>query len=539
MFRQRWVRFAGFGLTGYSLLAGAQPLPDDAALEARAARIGDIRIAVDDVFETRPGRNWNGLYRLANRLHASTDAETIELQLLFSPGNLYVRRKLDESARILRSRRYFNDATIVPVAYHDDNTVDVEVRAHDVWTFSPGISFGRAGGANRTSFQLEDTNLFGWGKTLALQRSSNVDRTSWLLNYADSNLFGSWWRLDLDYADSSDGYLHQVALARPFYALDAPWSFAVTTATDESLVTRYDRGRQIDAFRSERGLLDIGGGLSTGRSGNWIKRWLGGFHYEKVRFTDTGALQGVLPEDRLLSYPWAGVEWLEDNYRTTRNLDQIGRTEDLALGRSLRLTAGLADSVFGADRTSWMLGARTSAGFDLGTERYLLGSLSFTGRLESGGLEEGRVDIDTNFYLRQSSHRVFYAGLSGEWGIHLDADRQLLLGGDNGLRGYPLRYRGGSARALLTVEERFYTDWRPLQLFQVGGAVFFDAGRVWGEDPVATAASGLLTDVGVGLRFGSLRSGLGNVVHVDLAIPLGREPGMDGVQLLVQTKRSF
>ncbi len=52
-------------------------------------------------------------------------------------------------------------------------------------------------------------------------------------------------------------------------------------------------------------------------------------------------------------------------------------------------------------------------------------------------------------------------------------------------------------------------------------------------------SSGVLKDVGIGLRFGSLRSGLGNVIHVDLAMPLDPQPGMDGVQLVIETKRSF
>ena len=43
----------------------------------------------------------------------------------------------------------------------------------------------------------------------------------------------------------------------------------------------------------------------------------------------------------------------------------------------------------------------------------------------------------------------------------LDPDQQLLIGGDTGLRGYPLGYESGTSRGLLTVEQRFYTDWYP------------------------------------------------------------------------------
>ncbi len=38
--------------------------------------------------------------------------------------------------------------------------------------------------------------------------------------------------------------------------------------------------------------------------------------------------------------------------------------------------------------------------------------------------------------------------------MHLDPEEQLLLGGDSGLRGYPLRYQAGKARALAVIEQR-------------------------------------------------------------------------------------
>ena len=107
------------------------------------------------------------------------------------------------------------------------------------------------------------------------------------------------------------------------------------------------------------------------------------------------------------------------------------------------------------------------------------------------------------------------------------------------MRGYPLRYQSGTASALLTVEERFYTDWFPFHLFNVGAAVFADAGRTWGRDVAGEEPLGMLSDVGIGLRIGNARSGLGNVLHIDLAVPLVRQPGIDAVQLLIETRHSF
>src|ERR1700684_3894646 len=116
---------------------------------------------------------------------------------------------------------------------------------------------------------------------------------------------------------------------------------------------------------------------------------------------------------------------------------------------------------------------------------------------------------------------------------------QLLLGGDNGLRGYPLRFESGTSRGLFTVAQRFFTDWYPFCLVRVGGAVFADVGRTWGTGVIGNSDPGLLKDVGFGLRLGNTRSGLGNVLHVDFAFPLSSEAGIQKFQFLVQTMQSF
>jgi hemolysin activation/secretion protein len=240
-----------------------------------------------------------------------------------------------------------------------------------------------------------------------------------------------------------------------------------------------------------------------------------------------------------VAYPWVGIEMLEDNYLSTRNLDQIGRTEDLHLGRSARFEAGFASTAFGSTRNAFILNGVLQAGTDLGRERFMINGVGWRGRLEDGSLHNGELDASTRFYLRHSERRVFFASVSASLTSNLDPEDQLLLGGDNGLRGYPLRYQAGKANALITLEERFYSSWQPLKLVNVGAAVFFDTGRAWGQDPYAAAPAGWLSDVGIGLRLGSARSGLGNVLHIDLAMPLNRSNDIDSLQLLIETKKSF
>ncbi len=91
----------------------------------------------------------------------------------------------------------------------------------------------------------------------------------------------------------------------------------------------------------------------------------------------------------------------------------------------------------------------------------------------------------------------------------------------------------------MTAEQRYFTDWYPFRLFRVGGAIFADVGRTWGENPVGGAPAGWLKDIGVGLRLGSTRSTGRDVVHIDIAFPLDGDPSIDDVQFLLESKRSF
>jgi hemolysin activation/secretion protein len=129
--------------------------------------------------------------------------------------------------------------------------------------------------------------------------------------------------------------------------------------------------------------------------------------------------------------------------------------------------------------------------------------------------------------------------VSATAGQELDLDNPVRLGGDTGLRGYPLRYQNGESKLLVTVEQRYFTDWYPLRLVRVGAAIFADVGRVWGPNPVGEERKGWLADVGFGLRLALTRSASRKVIHVDVAFPLGGDTTIDDVQFLLESRRSF
>lgn len=518
-------------------------IPSPEELQKRHAAIGSVAIDVEDIFDEDDPRENALPYRLANDLKIATRDTTIREQLLFGPGDQYSAQKAEETARLLRERNYLADAEVTPTAYDPGtNTVDMKVRVRDVWTLEPGVGFGRSGGANSSRIRVADEDLLGFGQEVALEYKSDPDRSGLSLQFHDPNLRHSRWGLDAKVADNSDGTVATMALERPFYSLDSRWSAGLAGGSDRQATTLYDLGEKVDEFNSDYTSLAIQAGTSNGLVNGWARRWLAGYRYDKAHFgyaSGGDAPSTGIPEDRLLSYPWVGFEFVEDHYSTTHNHDQIGRTEDVFLGHRFNGSLGWATQALGSDRSAGVFSLGADYGRPFGERDTVQLGANWSGRYESGATSDSLLEAGARYYHAFDESNLFLAAVEGAHAHALDEDRQLQLGGDNGLRGYPLRYQNGTSRALITAEERYFTDWYPFRLFRVGGAVFGDMGRTWGQAPFSSEPLGWLGDVGVGLRLGNARSGIGNVLHVDLAFPVASTADVDSMQVLIQAQKTF
>jgi outer membrane protein assembly factor BamA len=515
-------------------------IPSPAELEAQGAVIGRIIVIPADIFDPSiPGESgW--LYRTANKLHINTRAAVIRGQLMFKSGDRYDARLIQENERFLRKNDYLYDAQIVPVAF-DGHTVDLEVRSKDVWTLNPGFNFGRSGGKNATNIHVQEENLLGTGRKVELAWDSNVDSTAWTLHYVDPHFLESFTRLAAFYSDADDGNSEFFTVERPFYSLDTRWAAETSLNNSHFIDDRYELGKKVGEFRAHEQYYDASGGWSRGLVDGWADRWTLGATWQEAEFEPEPGkpLGGPLPPDRKFVYPWIGFERVQDAFVERVNLDQILRTEDVLLGFNGWARLGYASEALGSKTDAVLLSAFAKHGAEFGTRQSLFGSAWVSGRYEHGGIRNGILAAESRYYLATSARSKFFANLSGTLTQDLDEDQQLTLGGDTGLRGYPLRYQAGTAKALLTLEQRYYTNWYPFRLFHVGGAVFFDMGRTWGRDVTGETSLGMLKDVGFGLRLGSSRSAFGNVVHIDLAFPLDGGNDIDSVQFIVETSQTF
>jgi hemolysin activation/secretion protein len=520
--------------------ANADELPDNAALEHSGAIIGQITLDRANVFDLTDPEENNSLYRLANRWHIVTREKVIQHQLLFAEGDPLSSRLLEESARILRQNLYLYDATIKPVRV-ENGTVDLVVETRDVWSLGPDISFSRKGGENRSGIGIEEINLLGRGQTLSFQHENDVDRTSNSVQFFDRNFGNSRVSTSLRLGDNSDGNSSWLSIVRPFYALDARWAAGASALDDKRRTALYRLGDEAAEYQHERRYFSAFRGWSKGLDGSFARRWTLGFVHDDNQFSAVPApiLPLQQPADRKLVYAFAKFELVQDAFETSKNRDQIGRTEDFLMGSSVSATIGWSDTALGADRDALIYAASFSRGLGSLDKNSLFLGASASGRIESGQTRNSLFEFSARYFRTQSKKRLFFTTLSATLGDALDLDNPVHLGGDNGIRGYPHRYQNGDSKMVLTLEQRYFTDWYPFRLARVGGAIFADVGRVWGQNPLGGEPLGWLADVGIGLRLAPTRSSAGKVLHIDLAFPLDGDDTIDSVQILVEAKRSF
>ncbi|MCV2370766.1 BamA/TamA family outer membrane protein [Roseateles oligotrophus] len=546
---RRLARSGGFLLLLASLhgVASAQaaslaPLPSFAELEAAGATIGEIRVLAQDIFDTSDPQEDKLLFRWANALHIQTQPKVILRALLFKTGEPVSLRLIEETERLLRSKRFLYDVQFRPVAYHD-GVVDIEVLTRDTWSLDPGVTAGRSGGANSGGIHLKEYNLLGTGTSLSFGHSRNVDRSSNELMFASDRTFGSWTAVTLSLASNSDGRRNAASIVRPFYALDSRWTAGVLGSKDDRVDAIYSAGEIVGQYRHKQDLAEVFAGWSRGLVDGWVQRYSIGLGYRNNAYAlePDVAPPASLPGNEKLVSPFLRYTVIEDRFDRELNRNLIGRPEFFALGLASSVQLGYAPTGLGSSNNTLLYAATVSRGFEPAPKQTLIAAAALSGQYADARIRRQQLGAQAQYYLPQSPRWLFYAAAAGDVLTNAESVDDLLLGGDNGLRGYPLRYQSGTRRALFTVEERFYTDLYIWRLFRVGGAAFIDLGRAWGGVNAYSNSvnPGWLGDAGFGARIVSARAAFSNVLHLDLAFPLNATADIKKVQFLVKTKASF
>lgn len=507
-------------------------------------KVGQIHVTRLPIFDENDEDENYWLYRLANRIHYLTQEQNIREQLLFKEGDAYRTREIQESARLLRDLGHLYDANIQTTSTCGD-TVDLEVVTRDVWSLTVDASFARSGGENDFRLGLGETNLFGTGQKISVFTEEDDERKSTSFAYQNRNVKGSRVRTKLLIQDSDDGDQYSGQIFLPFYALDTRRAWGVTVNQLERVDTQYFRGDDITEVRHDIESMSAYYGFSKGLVNGKARRWSLGYRYVEEKFERTIDLPAptTLPIAKELSYPFVNLEIVEDNYTTAFNLDQINRTEDLHLGYTLRFNVGYAAESLGSDQDRLVFNG-SFADTILYNEKILLRHrLTWEGlhNYDTSSSEDIVIDYNLTYFRSQTTHRSFFAALNMTYSKHLDSHRQILLGGENGVRGFDRRLQSGDRRVVLTLEERQYTNYHLLNLAYLGFAVFIDVGRAWDPDVDEGFEDDYLASAGFGIRLASSKSDSARVVHIDFAFPLTNrgEPEVNSSDVSLNIKSSL
>ncbi|MEE9332946.1 MAG: BamA/TamA family outer membrane protein [Granulosicoccaceae bacterium] len=511
------------------------PIDSSTASETRTI-VGEITINANDIFDLKLSGETKYIHRFGNRFHKQTRAEVIEQQLLFKSGDAFDLAKIVESERLLRQNDYLKSATIT-VVERCGNAIKISVTTRDHWSLIPKILYKRTGGESRAGIEVTEANLFGSGKELTFSFEQGVERDQTILEYRDKHVFGSRRQLTLQRQDNTDGERQLLEFKLPFYALDSTRAWRVAVDRSQLLSPLYTDRKITTIYDLDSRFADINFGFSKGLEANTLHRFWFGARFDETKLIDVsnGDAQVELP-DRRFVYPYIAWQFQQPHFVKRSNLYMMEQVEDISLGHFFEARIGIASESFDSSVDALVLHTQYRKGWQGGNSLGLFSTKLDTFRIDSQYVNT-IASPQMQWFWFQSSGRTLVLSAKAAIGDKLFAENQFLAGGDNGLRGYPLRMQSGSRRVLLSAEQRWYLNWYPWNLVRIGAAAFLDAGRAWNSDNADQAD--WLGNGGVGLRFLSTRHANALVVHVDVAIPFDQREDIDRVQLLLGSKAVF
>lgn len=486
------------------------------------------------------------LHRWANALHIDTKVITLENDATFFMEKcVKTQADLEELERHLRSRKYLRDAKVTS----EKELEHVTVTTWDNWSLMPTISFGRKGGVNTYSVGIKERNLLGLGINTEISAYQNTQRSGYKL-IADIPLFQKQnTSVNLRFADNDDGEQHHIFYKKVFAGFHTKTAYDIGFNEESRNDTIFQNGQNQSIFAHEISYKRASYAWLDFNNYNRLLRYRVGFTQDDHLFSslandindesDNSVLTSALPENRELLYPWLGIEYIEKDFKKLSNIHLISQIEDFNHGWQISSQFGIGNGKH--QNTPWSVwNMRVQKGFNLHDKALLLLDLSLA--------NDNYQHRDSRLLIKVSGE--YFYQLTPRWGFYLSnvnvssqnqyLDKPVTIGGNTGLRGFPLQYQHGENSIKFTSELRYYPSINLFKIFDVAGVAFIDAARAFGETTVENIEKNWLGSMGLGLRVYSPHSaGSNSVIHIDFALPQSNNPEIDSFEIRVQAKKAF
>jgi hypothetical protein len=514
-------------------------LADNGANDNECDQTPKVRFKTNDIFDL-DDPDTIFVHYWANFFHIKTKDITLGNESAFFIRKCDITQAdIDELERHLRKQKYIREARITE---GEDEKIDVET--WDNWSLMPTVDFGRKGGINKYTIGIKDRNLLGLGIDAEFEYFSNNQRTGYKFDTQFPLFLNENMTASIKLSSNDDGSSQAFFLNKDFVSFDTSQAYKVGFDNFNQIDSQFQNGLTVAEYKHDKSYSTAQWQWLFSDSDNETLRYGIGYIREKHQFSNillpTIASSGFLPEDRDYQYPFVSIDYLQKNYRKLSNFNLINQIEDFNLGWHV---SGLIGREFANTMQSpaviWQMS------FSKGLQTSDNGFLFFDGHFEgerisnSDSKDRTQLSFSTEYFHQFNDNWGGYFKNANTISKHPFLDSPVALGDDSGVRGYPLNYQHGERTTQFTLEARYYPHINIYKLFELGGAAFIDAGKAFGNSPVANVNTSVLASVGIGARFYSTHSSDAQVIHLDLVKPLSTDTNVNGIEFRITTKHSF
>lgn len=445
----------------------------------------------------------NFILRTANKIHVKSHAITIRNLLLIRQNQPFDSLLVKESERLVRSQKYIRDVSFfVKSTSKNSDSVDVLIRALDIWTIIPKVSTS----LSQTTIGLTDNNFLGLGhKFQNVYKRNYIDEENFLsANYLIPNFRNTYISTTLNYGFEGHKFSNKsLSIDRPFFSPFAKWAAGVNFTQQFGNDSIFTNNSYSELRRYKFNSQDYWGGFSTRifkgntenrRTTNFISslRFLRIHYLEKPNeIFDT---QHFFSNENfyLSSMSISTRKYVQDKF-----IFKYGITEDVPIGKVFGLTGGYQ--------------VKNNDG-----RFYFGGRISFYNYFQWGYLSSN-FEYGTFFRASHAEYGVLTAGANyftgiieiGKWkfrqfikpqiiiGINHYSSDSLTLNDGFGLDGFKSPILSGTSRLLLKMQTQSYAPWNFIG-FRFGPYLIFSLGML-GDAETGFKNSKLYSQIGIGV----------------------------------------
>jgi outer membrane protein assembly factor BamA len=492
------------------------------AVNAQQPIIRKIDIVRLNVFDRNLQTQNNFIFRLGNKFHAITQDRIIRQEMLIKPGQKFDSTAFALSLRNIRALEFIGEVK-TEVKSNSNDSLDITVATEDLWTTIAGLSSETGGGNVKISAYCDEKNIAGLGIGVETTAQYSEDKDNgFSIKAYDNRFLGTHDIASVFISSFKFSRQYDFSLVRPFYRPQTRWSFAIAAQFDRYRQRLFYSGVEYFRYKKNFDFLQIKQTRAFGEYKRVEPYVYFTFQHDYYGIENPSSpYNAIIPEDKTFTGPGIGVSLTTIHYDTARYLDEFGTLEDFNYRYLLDFHNAWSVEPMGGDEGNLSYGVKAIMLKKLFSILTVGIADIYAGLENSSGQYQSLNQFEAACYLKLARYHLLAGHLFSSYAWKHERAYQVVLGGGNGLRGYPNRYYSGTKMLLLNSEYRVFS---PLTIMTVGvgGAAFFDAGYAW-NDRQKMRLGDLKKDIGIGLRFGLTKSSTARTIRIDCAWGLDRK----------------